>query len=122
MTVNRAQNSVPTQRMTDITDGTSNTLQSSGKAAKPFSKDVFETSAAGANACSNGDHFAYVVAQGGNELFESTKPAANSLCSNEVITGGAVSASKDQLSGLVKDDRGVEKPPAQKSFMDYTVD
>lgn len=60
MTVRRADNSGPpasVQPFTDITDGTSNTLASAGKAVKPFSKDEFE----------------------------SPQPTANSLCTNEVI-------------------------------------
>ena len=81
MTVNRTQNSVPVQPRTDIADGTTNTMKSA-KAENRFAKDVFESS----------------------------KPTANGLCTNEIIEGTVLS-SKD-----------VEKPPAKKSFMDYTDD
>jgi len=98
MKVRLNQNSgIPAQSEANVVDGTSNTIMfgESAKAEKPFAKDKFELS----------------------------KPSANSLCTNEIIVGGAVESPKDPFSGLkAQDDKGVEKPPAKKSFMDYTDD
>jgi len=98
MSVRRAENSgtpATVDRLTDVKDGTTNTVATARKAENPFSKDVFE----------------------------SVEPHANSLCTNEIIVGGGITSPKGQLSDLKsQDDQGIEKPPAKNSFMDYTDD
>jgi hypothetical protein len=128
MTVRRADNSgTPTaiQGTADITDGTSNTLQSAAKAEKPFSKDIFESSKPTANGLCTNEQLPLSVHSDDPKL--KLQGAKGQVVENlnvkyTLFLPDGITSPKDPHSGLLDGEKGLEKPAPKKSFMDYTDD